>query len=107
MAKENPRHNALSWSEFVAAFYRVLSAEHIEVDTHALMSVVLCHGLIAQLQARRRTDESKVLPSFFLSKTEVYGLGNPICQDKVNNLGAEPSRNIEKDSILTEEVGCP
>jgi hypothetical protein len=27
MAKENPRHNALSLSEFIAAFYRVLSAE--------------------------------------------------------------------------------
>jgi hypothetical protein len=26
MAKENPRHNALSWSEFIAAFSRVLFA---------------------------------------------------------------------------------
>jgi hypothetical protein len=26
MAKENPRHNALSWTEFIAAFSRMLSA---------------------------------------------------------------------------------
>jgi hypothetical protein len=30
MAKKNPRHNAFSLSGFIAAFYRVLSAGHIE-----------------------------------------------------------------------------
>jgi hypothetical protein len=30
MAKKNPRHHALSWSGFIASFYRVLSGGHIE-----------------------------------------------------------------------------
>jgi hypothetical protein len=34
-------------------------------------------------------------------KGRFMGSGNPICQDRVHNLGAEPSRNAHKDSILT------
>ena len=38
----------------------------------SFLSCIVCWAhRIAQLQARRRTNESKVLPSFFLSKTEV------------------------------------
>jgi hypothetical protein len=33
------------------------------------------------------------------------GSGKPICQDRVNNLGSEWSRNTKKDSILTEGEG--
>jgi hypothetical protein len=71
-----------------------------------------------------QTAESKVLQPFSLAKTEVFKtmfccctvcLSNrcianalskhrtlPMCQDRVFNLGAEPSRNTENDSILTE-----
>ena len=35
------------------------------------------------------------------------GSGNPICQVRVDNLEAELSRNMRKDSILTENTPTP
>jgi hypothetical protein len=57
MAKENPRHNVLSWSGFIAAFYRVL--------------VCWAHR-ITHLQARRRTELSKAFRLFPLKNRSLW-----------------------------------